>query len=175
MGVACVECDRDILAGYHVGSVGSIRAKTGVPGGRGEFGGVGAGVMVGLKAVASYVAPSGVFGVGCYGGVPSGRRRVFWFRAAPFSGLRGRFRLRFCVWLFVLASIEESRMFAVTEGAREGGEGRVLLVCGARELMLCPGSCDACVQSRWWMCVWRTTSRRRCLRCCGVRRRTVRC
>ena len=74
-----VWCDRDILAGYHAGSVGPTRAKTGVPsGGVSLDGGVGAGAMVGLKAVAPYVAPSvGFWVVGCCGGVPSGRRRVF--------------------------------------------------------------------------------------------------
>ena len=54
-----VWCNRDILAGYHLGSVGSIRAKTGVPGGRGRRGGAGAGTMSGLKAVTSYVTSSG--------------------------------------------------------------------------------------------------------------------
>ena len=130
-----VWCDRDILAGYHLGSAGSIRAKTGVPGGGGERGGVGAGVMAGLKAVASYVASSGGVWVGCCGGVPTGRRRAFWFWAAPMPELRGRFRPRFCVWVFVLASMEECRMLSVLEEAREEGRGRVLLVCGARVLM----------------------------------------
>ena len=91
-----VWCDRDILAGCHLGSAGSIRAKTGVPGGGDKRGGVRAGVMAGLRAVASYVAPSGGFGVGCCGGVPIGRKRAFWFWAVSLSGPRGRFRPRFC-------------------------------------------------------------------------------
>ena len=58
-----VWCDRDILAGYHLGSAGSIRAKTGVPGGEDKRGGVRAGVMAGLRAVAPYVTSSGGLGL----------------------------------------------------------------------------------------------------------------
>ena len=84
-------CKRDILAGCHLGSVGSIRAKTGVPGGRGERGGVGAGVIAGLKAVAPYVTSSEWAWIGCRGGVPTGRMRAFWFCAVSAPELRGRF------------------------------------------------------------------------------------
>ena len=72
-----VWCNRDILAGYHLGSVGSIWAKTGVPGGRGKRGGVGAGIIAGLKAVTPYVTSSEGGWFGCCGGVPTGRMWVF--------------------------------------------------------------------------------------------------
>ena len=48
--------ERGILAGYHLGFLGSSRAKTGVPGGSGVSGGASAGVMDGSRVVASYVA-----------------------------------------------------------------------------------------------------------------------
>ena len=112
-----VWCERDILAGYHLGSAGSIRAKTGVPGGGGEGGGAGAGVMAGCKAVAPYVASSGGGWVGCCGGVPTGRKRAFWFWAASLLKLRGRFKPRFCVWVFAVSSMEECCVLSVIEGA----------------------------------------------------------
>ena len=136
--------ERDILAGYHLGPVGSIWAKTGVPGGRGKRGGAGAGVMAGLKAVASYVALSEGVWFGCRGGVPTGRKRVFWFCVVPAPKLRGRFSPRFCVWAFVTSSTEEWCVFSVKEEKWEGGLERVLLLCGARELMSSSVVCCVC-------------------------------
>ena len=139
-----VWCNRDILAGYHLGSVGSIRAKTGVPGGRGRRGGVGAGTMSGLKAVTSYVTSSEGVWFGCRGGVPTGRMRAFWFCVVLAPKPRGRFSPRFCVWAFVASSVEEWCVLPVKEERREEGLERALLLCGVRELMSSSVVCCAC-------------------------------
>ena len=159
-----VWCERDILAGYHLGSAGSIRAETGVPGGGG--GGVSAGAPEpelwpdsrSWRHMWRHLGGVGLVAVVVYQLVASGRFGFGLRHCQSHGGVLGHV---VCVWVFVVSSMEECCVLSAIEGAQEEGVGRVLLLCGARELMSFSW-CVACVQSSWWVCGWRATAQRRC-------------
>ena len=70
--------------------------------------------------------------------------RAFWFCVVLAPKPRGRFSPRFCVWAFVVSSVEEWCVLPVKEERREEGLERALLLCGARGLMSSSVVCCAC-------------------------------